>query len=212
MAISLDGNIASTLNEIDLDRKKYGFLDDADRQHVLKQLADSDAVITGAESLRASGGAFEIKNHKGVNPIWIVFTNRGLPPEMRFWNQQAIDRFLVSKKPLSEIPEHKGCVENWNYENNNPVEFVLNKLKAKKCEKVLLFGGSKINEMFYNADLVNELIITICPVIFGTKNPIPLVANGLDAPVRLSLQTSHLSENLVFLKYTVNPTIESEPI
>jgi 5-amino-6-(5-phosphoribosylamino)uracil reductase len=204
MAISLDGSIASKGNERDSVRKEYGFLAEEDRRHVLSLLADADAVIAGGESIRCSGGAFDLVNHKGVSPKWMVLTNQGLPETLRFWQQDKIDRWLISEKILSNVPAHRGEVTNFPYGEGSPAELIRKKLIEANCEKVLLFGGGRVNQLFYEAGLVDELIVTICPVIFGTKEPIPLVSPTLTVPVRLTLQTSNSSENLVFLKYIVN--------
>jgi 5-amino-6-(5-phosphoribosylamino)uracil reductase len=206
MATSVDGAIASCPGELDQERKKFGFQSDADHKHVIAQLSDADAVITGAESVRASSGALVAPNSNGRLPIWAILTNSGFADDAAIYQQDELEKWLISQEQLV-LPELPNLV-NLNYQEENPATYIVDRLKAKKCEKVLLFGGSTINRMFYEAGLVDELILTICPVIFASKQAVPLVEPELGSPVQLSLQTSHLTENLVFLKYTVNPNTQ----
>jgi riboflavin biosynthesis pyrimidine reductase len=204
LAMSTDGAIAQSPTERDVDRKTFGFLDKEDREHVIRLLKNADAVISGASSIRASGGAFEVVNEKGVSPKWFVLTENGLPSGLKFFQQRDIDRYLVSSQKLESIPDHLGSVTNISYETQHPAEFIVDQLKDKKCSNVLLFGGSSVNRLFYQKGLVDFLELTICPVIFASNTAVPLVAPDLPEPLKLTLETSHSSGNLVFLKYRVN--------
>ena len=64
MAASLDGKIAAHSKESDGARRSYGFTNKDDQEFVRQQLLTADAVITGANSLRASGSAWEVKNSR----------------------------------------------------------------------------------------------------------------------------------------------------
>ena len=79
----------------------------------------------------------------------------------------------------------------------------LDALRAAGFSTVLLFGGGEINRMFYQAGLVDELRLTICPIILARNGASNLVEPQLDTPVKFQLESSHVAGSLVFLKYTV---------
>lgn len=68
---------------------------------------------------------------------------------------------------------------------------------------MILLGGGALNQLFYKEGLVDELFLTLCPLILGSTTAINLVKPPLPAPVRLTLKSSKVVGNLVFLKYKV---------
>ena len=204
MAMSVDAQIAASSTEADDDRAASGFTTPDDRDHLFALLAAADAVVVGSRSLLASGGAFEQVNDAGVLPTWVVLSNRGLPPAAPFWAQAAVPRWVVSRAPLA-LPQHRGTVENLVYGSDRPAIRIVEALAARGAARILLFGGSEVNRQFYSEGLVNELWLTVCPLILGGKTPVPLVAPGLGASVHLTLKASKSRGNLVFLNYTVIP-------
>lgn len=201
MAVSLDGRIASHPHETDDARRSLGFTNAEDQAHLEALLKTADAVIVGSSSLSASGGAWEIRNAKGHYPIWAVLTNRGLPTSSRFFSQRCIKRWVVSRGPLKELAGTE--IRNLTYDGESPGLVLVDELKAAGAERVLLFGGSEVNRIFYAQGLVDELIITVCPIILATSASLPLIQPTLPYPVRLQLTTSHSSNDLVFLTYNV---------
>lgn len=202
MAVSLDGRIASQPGETDVARRALGFTNDDDRAHLLELIQEADAVIVGRASLEASGGAFELPNSKGVQPIWVVMTNGGFAPDSRFLKQEKLPRWLVSRAPLPALPTQPS-LRNLTYGDASAAATAVRALAAAGAERVLLFGGAEVNRLFYNEGLVDELILTLCPLILAQGHAVPLVAPGLPRPIHLSLVTSHPKSNLVFLKYKV---------
>ena len=204
MAMSLDAQIAASSSEKDEDRAAAGFTNQDDKDHLLALLRTADAVVVGSRSLLASGGAFETLNEHGRAPLWLVVTNQGLPAAAPFWRQAAVPRCLASRLPL-HLPQHKGRIDNHVYGDEAPAYSILQALEARGARRVLLFGGSEVNRLFYSEGLVDELWLTICPLILGAKTSVPLVAPPLPSPVHLTLKASQLRGNHVFLNYTVIP-------
>ncbi len=201
MAASLDGKIALHDDESDAARRAYGFTNKDDQDFVRSMLESADAVVTGAKSLRASGAAWQVRNHKGQLPAWVVLTTRGISSSLRFWDQVDTERWLVSPQPL-DMSNSQG-VKNLCYGAADPVIFTADALRAAGFSTVLLFGGGEINRMFYQAGLVDELRLTICPIILARNGASNLVEPQLDTPVKFQLESSHVAGSLVFLKYTV---------
>jgi riboflavin biosynthesis pyrimidine reductase len=202
MAVSLDGLIGKHALESDVERRAYDFTNMDDRDFVREQLEQADAVITGANSLRASGSTWRVNNDKGVNPAWIVLTTAGLDAGLDFWRQRDVRRVLVSPSPVNEDLCAKYGVENWIFPDRAACR-VVDRLDSESLTRVLLFGGGAINKLFYEQGLVDFAKITLCPVIIsGVKSP-HFVNPGLSHPVHMTCISSVLKGDLVFLTYKV---------
>ncbi len=204
MAASLDGKIAGHSLESDRERRAYGFTNQADQDFVRHQLTTADAVVTGANSLRASQGAWQIQNQKGRFPTWVVLTRSGLDPALRFWGQDGVDKWIVTPDPHLSIPVAPNNRLIVTPPADNPAPFIAKQLKDAGFERVLLFGGGGVNRLFYEAGLVDELMLTLCPLMLGTPNASNLLLPPLTRPVFFRLESSNQNENLVFLHYTVH--------
>jgi riboflavin biosynthesis pyrimidine reductase len=69
---------------------------------------------------------------------------------------------------------------------------------------VLLEGGPHLNESFFGAELVDELFLTIAPVLTGSSVPFPIVAGTLPAAQKLHLISALLDDEHLFLRYRVD--------
>lgn len=203
MAVSLDGRIGKHALESDSQRRVYNFTNEDDRNWVRQQLTNADAVVTGANSLRASGSAWDVQNDKGVNPAWIVLSKAGLDESLPFWTQKNIMRALVS--PFEVQSNHcleKG-VEHWLFGEENPARYIVRRLEEKNLTRVLLFGGGAVNNLFYEEGLVDFAKITLCPLIIGALSSPNFVNPGLTRDVNMTLVSSVVKGSLIFLTYKI---------
>ncbi|MGH2905402.1 MAG: dihydrofolate reductase family protein [Solirubrobacterales bacterium] len=69
---------------------------------------------------------------------------------------------------------------------------------------LLLEGGPHLNAHFFAAELVDELFLTVAPVITGSGEPFPIIAGLLPAAQRLHLVTAMIDEDHLFLRYRVD--------
>ena len=204
MGASIDGRIASHPNESDADRKRYGFTNEADRAHLDHLLAECDAVIVGGHSVNVSGGVMEVQRKDGQYPTWILCSNRGYPEDAPIWSHPNTPKWMVSKKPLSG-GQISPSARALHYGESSMAEFIRAGCEAEGFERVLLFGGGIINQQFYQTGAVDELILTVCPVVVGRESGVPVVAPDLDNPVRLTLASVEKEGDLAFLHYLVEP-------
>lgn len=77
---------------------------------------------------------------------------------------------------------------------------VLEDLKQQGYTKALLGGGAAINSLFLKAKLINEIILTVEPKLFGSG--ISLFSEDADIDLEL-LEHRLLNKNLIMLKYKV---------
>ena len=203
MAVSIDGKISSHSHESDQERMQSGFINEVDHEIVEHELLHADAVIIGADTLRASEQIWAVKNSKGIFPPWFIFTTKGLESDLAFWNQEFVNRVLVSPTLLKKEEYWSENVENIAYGDRAPAPFVYDFLKNRGFQKVILFGGGHVNAMFYQAGLVDRLHLTLAPMIVGKKNASSFINPNLSESVELKLESSQVSENHVFLRYSV---------
>ncbi len=79
-------------------------------------------------------------------------------------------------------------------------EKVLAELESLGYEKILLGGGAFLNSLFLEKKLINEIMLTVEPKIFGAG--LSLFNRDLDADLKL-LNVEKINENSVLLHYAV---------
>ena len=81
-----------------------------------------------------------------------------------------------------------------------PPGSILRDLEKEGYNEVVLAGGSIVNSLFARANLIDEIVITIAPRVFGTG--ISLFADELDLQLEL-MEVEKLDSKHVLLKYRV---------
>jgi dihydrofolate reductase len=82
----------------------------------------------------------------------------------------------------------------------DPPARLLAKLAGEGYREAILAGGARINSLFATANLIDEIIITISPRLFGSG--LSLFDTPLDLHLQL-LETRRLDVDLVLLHYGV---------
>jgi 5-amino-6-(5-phosphoribosylamino)uracil reductase len=228
LAMSADGKIA------DFRRAPARFGSKADKAHLEEQIAASDAVLFGAGTLRAYGTTLtvshptllqhRIQSGKSAQPLHIVITqSANLDPELHFF-QQPIQRWLLTT-PAGAISWQKREGKVPTAEDTPRSEF------AAKFEQILVFetplgkidilaalqhlayihitrlvilGGGELVASMLELDLIDELWLTVCPLILGgARAPTPVQGAGFLANLapRLQLLEVRQVDQEVFLHY-----------
>jgi len=188
MAMTADGKIAT------VNRAISSFGSSHDQQHLLQLRATADAVMAGARTvdlnkvnlgpgpaeyrrLRLRRGLAEynlrvIVSRSGtVNPKAEVFKRR-FSPIIILTTKNAGRKRLNQLSILAD--EMRICGrEQINF------RFALAWLRKKwKVRWLLCEGGGELNDALFRADLVAELHLTVCPIIFGGDKA-PTIADGV---------------------------------
>jgi 5-amino-6-(5-phosphoribosylamino)uracil reductase len=201
MGASVDGRIASSTDESDSDRERYGFTNPADRNHLDAMLAEADAVIVGGHSVNVSGGVMPAARQAGGFPTWVLMTNHGFEASAPVWQHSEVPKWIASGAPLPNAMT-SGASRTIHAADDLP-EAIAEACAAAGFERVLLFGGGRVNRQFYRAGLVDELVLTVCPVIVGRESGVPIVAPEFEAPVLLDFQAVRSEAGMVFIHYLV---------
>lgn len=201
MASSLDGEIASQRLESDSLRQSTGLSCREDHRRLLLELKGADGVIVGAKTLRADGAVLEQKNYRGIEVPWVVLSRSGLAADLAFWRQTRVQRTIVSPMP----------VQQWDCRVRNIVcddpaaiaERALEVLTTAGAKRILLFGGGEINALFYRAGLVDELKLTLSPLMIGVGVSRLIACDAKSLQVNFELLSCEDYESYLFLHYRV---------
>jgi dihydrofolate reductase len=102
-----------------------------------------------------------------------------------------------------------GRVSQWDnliYTSLAP-QAILENLAQDGYQSVVLAGGARINSLFARADLIDEIIVTITPMLFGQG--IAMFEDGFSADLSL-LRVIQLDAERVCLHYRFRRVTEGE--
>ena len=217
MAMTADGKIATA------NRRVSSFGSRRDQAHLLQLRTTADAVMAGSGTVNSGpitlgpGGAkyrhlrlrrglaeynlrIVVSRTASVNPNARVFQHRFSPIIILTTRRAQADQLKRLRAVAAEV---KIC-------GAQEIDFrtALRWLRKKwGVKRLLCEGGGELNDALFRAGLVNELHLTVCPLIFGGRAA-PTIADGLGAgslarAARLELQSAQRLGKELFLVYRV---------
>jgi 5-amino-6-(5-phosphoribosylamino)uracil reductase len=210
MAMSADGKLA------DYTRSAGRFGTKPDQDHLEVQVAAADAVLFGAGTLRAYGTTMSVQDpqlqadraQRGqpAQPIQIVCSASGdLDPKCHYFSQ-PIPRWLLTTNAGAKDWATPQFDRVWAVGATIDWAIVMAGLSEAGISKLALLGGGKIVGSFLEAGLIDELWLTICPLMLGGATaPTPVQTAGwLEAAApRLALLETAIVDDEIFLHYRV---------
>jgi 5-amino-6-(5-phosphoribosylamino)uracil reductase len=222
LAMTADGKIADHQHTA----ARFGSIHD--QHHLEQQVSLADGVLFGAGTLRAYGTTMSVSNplllqarkrrSQSPQPIQIVVSASGdLDPQLRFF-QQPIPRWLIT------LPSHDGKWQNkpeleckFEYiviapvmarANNSIINWTatFQRLGDLGLQRLAILGGGELVAALFDEDLIDELWLTLCPIIFGGKSaPTPVGGTGFIQAQGKKLQLLEVKqiEQELFLHYRV---------
>ena len=160
-----------------------------DLQMLLALRRRADALLVGPDTVRAEG--------YGPLPCPAVLVSRSfsLPWEAGLFAAPG-QRVLVYTRAGAEPPDVAADVE---IVEGVALPDVLADLRARGFERLLCEGGPTLNRGLLDAGLLDELFLTLTPVVSG-EGP-PIVASGPSAP--LALRSAATADGDLYLRYSV---------
>ena len=214
LAMSVDGKIA------DFRRSPARFGSLVDKIHLEKQIAASDAILFGAGTLRAYSTTMTItetillqqrkKTDKHPQPVHIVISRSGnLNPDIKFF-QQPVRRWLLTTSLGAYFWQKRSEFEQVLVFETAAKEIdilaALKYLARLQITRLAILGGGQLVASFLESDLIDEIWLTICPLILGGSiAPSPVEGTGFLADLAPKLQLLEVStiEQEVFLHYRI---------
>jgi len=210
-AMSADGKISTW------DRKGSNFSSRADKHRMDRIRSMADLIVVGAETVRRDNPPFHIKDKDHVrgrvaegrppHPDLCVLTASGrLPSDLRIFHQSH-QKVLVATPGDWVLPQGiTADVAVIRIGGADPLGDLPDQLAEKGYHQILVEGGGRVNAMFIQKNLVDEIYTTISPVVLGgAAAPSPVAGRGFDAGEELNLrlldEESH--DNELFLHYKV---------
>lgn len=199
MAASLDGAIAEDASQSQRERNRSHLSCQEDQELLRRELDQSEALIMGAQTLRASPDFVYVDqatSQRSTPPYMVVLTRSGIDSSHPFWSWTHLPRLVVSPRPLAGVSEP---VTQLSYGDSEPARLVVQTLCERGVSSALLLGGAEANSLFWRCGLVDELKLTLTPHILRSTRAVPLVKD-LDKRHDFGLVSSRVNrQGFVFL-------------
>lgn len=217
LAVSADGKLDSAY------REGAGFSSRLDRDRMDALRAEADALLVGAATIRNEDPPLRVRDPgriaaraaagRAEQLIVLAVSSRGaIPPTARFLREPAAARILATgADPDPEAlralaaPLADGTLEHWRSRGEQVDPLVLcEELERRGVRTLLVEGGGETLAAFVEADLLDTIYLTICPLIVGGREaPTPVEGVGLrwaEARRLRLISAEHIGEEL-FLRY-----------
>ncbi|MEI7728939.1 MAG: dihydrofolate reductase family protein [Verrucomicrobiota bacterium] len=187
MAVTADGKIASA------NRAVSSFGSARDQQHLYELRAQADAVMCGARTLNGGeiylGNGLEkfrrlrLRHGLAEYPLRVIVTGSGtINPEAAIFRKRFSPILVLTTKSAlpARLKRLRMLVDEIRFCGRDRIDFpdALAWLAGKwGVKRLLCEGGGELNDALFRADLVDELHLTICPLIFGGRQA-PTIADG----------------------------------
>lgn len=181
-----------------------GYIDDASPQRLLlssaedfdridQVRAESDAILVGAQTLRADNPrllvndearrAERVASGKPEYPLKVTVTASGdLDPELRFWQHGGDKLVYTTGAGAARLHNRLGdTAEVVALGEQIELGRLLDDLGHRGIGRLMVEGGTRILTGFLAADLADELVLAIAPLIVGDAAA-PRVLDPADYP------------------------------
>lgn len=219
LAMSVDGKIDS------VNYEGAGFSSRLDRDRMDQLRAEVDALVVGAGTIRSEDPPLHIRDpgrrhqrreagRKEELIVVVVSSSGRIDPSARFLREPATARLIAVPEDLTEEAlaplaplAQDGTIEFVRFgQGTVDLRALVQSLARRGCRLVLVEGGGELLADFLDADLLDELRVTLCPTLIGGRNAPTLVGGeGWRLIERRLLQLTHCEQKgmEVFLRYDV---------
>jgi 2,5-diamino-6-hydroxy-4-(5-phosphoribosylamino)pyrimidine 1'-reductase len=217
MAMTVDGKITSAAREYPR------FTSDLDRTTMDRLRAEADAIVIGAGTLRADDPPLHVRDSgmrayreslgKSGEPLRVVVTASGsIDAGSRFFRDGEVGgRIVVTIERLDarRLAALREQAEVWQLGLEEvDLRLLLDRLADRGVSRLLLEGGGELNWRFVRDGLVDELYVTIAPVLLGGREAPTLLEGGgfpMAAQRKLRLLELRRERDEIFCRYALVP-------
>jgi riboflavin-specific deaminase-like protein len=189
MSMTADGKIATA------NRAVHSFGSPRDLRHLYELRATADAVMCGARTVEISrsildnGGdrftRLRVRQGLAEHNLRVIVTGSGsidLSAPIFRTQFSPIIVLTTERLPKRKLVQLRKAVAEVKILGKRKLNFpaALRWLRTKwGVKRLLCEGGGELNAAMFQADLVDEIHLTICPMVFGGRNA-PTIAEGQD--------------------------------
>ena len=214
LAMTADGKIS------DVQKSPATFGSSRDSAHLEEQMAKADIILVGSGTLNDGGGAVLVTNPELVQariirgqtpqPTQIICSRTGkIDGELGFF-EQPIARWLLTTKVGAgdwlDLRKFDRVLICETATGDIDWDLVRIQLIELGIETICFLGGSALAASLFAVDFIDEVWLTICPVIYGGVDA-PSAVSGIgftpELAPRLKLLSVDRIEQEIFLHYQV---------
>lgn len=201
MIITVDGRAA-------VNGSAVGIGSSTDHRLLMELRAEADVVLHGAGTVRADPLSARVPRDLvqqrvtaglPAQPTGAIVTRSGnLPPKHPYYDSATIV-YVCSDRSLDfALPTVEVC-------HIHSVEEVLANLAQRGARRVLCEGGPTLNSALFEAQLVDEIYLTLAPKLAGGDDPLTMIRGPRIDPMRhLQLRSLVERDGELFLRYAVD--------
>jgi len=215
-AITWDGRISTVA------RTPSNFSSSADKKRFLEIRAEGDAVVAGYETVRADTMTMGISDSRlrelrvsrgqAAYPLRVVVSGGGeVDSGLRLFGEtfSPVVVYTTQRMPLVVRESLEGCAGlRFSEGERVDVAWMLASLRQEfEVKRVVFEGGGALFASFLRARCVDELCLTLCPVIFGGREGVTLsgtLGEWLPKSVECSLLSMEVLDGECFTRWRLN--------
>ena len=187
MAMTADGKIATA------NRAVSSFGSRRDHEHLLALRATADAVMAGARTVDAAPvnlgpGAAKYRRRRlklglAEYNLRVIVSGRGtINPQAEIFKHRFSPIILLTtdRAPAARLKRLRGLADEVKVCGAEEIDWAaaLRWLREKwQVKRLACEGGAELNDVLFRERLVDELHVTICPLVFGGRDA-PTIAEG----------------------------------
>jgi len=204
-AMTLDGKIATKSGDSHISSNR-------DLRHLHRMRAQADAVMIGIGTQLKDNPLLTVRRVKGRSPVRVIIDSLAkTPPNSRIFSAKD-GRIIIAvsnKAPATQVAKLRCAgaeVIHCGIERVN-LSKLLSKLRSEGIRSILLEGGGGLNWSMLSEGLVDEVMVTVAPLIAGGEKATTLVegagARDMNSAIKLTLRNADRTGREVVLSYKV---------
>lgn len=202
-AMTLDGKIATRTGDSRISSS-------ADLEQLHRMRSQVDAVMIGIGTELRDNPRLTVRHTKGKNPMRIIVDSHArTPPKSRIFSAKGAIVAVSKKAPTYRTRRLERVGAKVIRCGNTRVDLrtLLRRLQGMGIKRLLLEGGGKLNWSMLNAKLVDEINLTLGPLIVGGEKATTLAeGTGVDRmsqAIKLHLRKVTRNDGELVLDYQV---------
>jgi len=205
--------VASADGAVEVDATSAGLSHAADRRVFLLGRDLADVVLVGAGTARAENyrgvvaGANRLERRRrlgftGVPPIAVVTRTAALDPASRLFTETAVPPIVVTTATAETGPlEAAGAEILRAGDDDVDLPRALALLSERGLRRIDCEGGPRLFAQLIAADLVDQLCLTVAPLLAGGRADRIAVGPAPAVPRRLALASILVEDGFTLLRY-----------